>query len=67
MACPCCFIEDDNQMHIISCGKLTNAKVSVSEYNAIFENSDETIAKMIAKMEILVAQRNFIIESNKES
>ena len=65
LSCPCCLKEDNNQDHIISCEKLTNLKVTKLEYDSMFGGCDEKMSKMIGKMEILMSQRNFILESNK--
>ena len=63
--CPCCHKEEDHQIHLISCETLTSANVSASEYNSMFGNCDESMSNMIGKMEIIIKQRNFIIESDK--
>ena len=63
--CPCCHKEDDHQQHLISCETLTSANVTAGEYNSMFGNCDKTMSNMISKMEILVKQRTFIIESSK--
>ena len=63
--CPCCQKEDDKQEHIILCNKLTNSKVTYIEYMSLFGSSDEAMSNMIAKMEMLISQRNFILEAIK--
>ena len=63
--CPCCKKEDDNQLHLIFCEKLTKTKVSLIEYNSVFGPCDEKICDVIPKLEILLAQRNSIIEDTK--
>ena len=65
LLCPCCHKEDDNQRHLIFCEKLTKSQVSQNEYNSIFGNCDEKICFTIPKLEILVTQRNSIIEDSK--
>ena len=64
--CPCCRKEDDNQLHLISCEKLTNSVVTLNEYNALFGPCDEKMAQVIPKLESILEQRNAIIEENRK-
>ena len=64
LICPCCKKKEDDQVHLIFCESLTNTSVSLSEYKALFGNADESIKEVITKMEILISQRNDIIDSN---
>ena len=63
--CPCCNINDDNQLHLIQCQKLTVAKVSKVEYLTIYGNNTDKMTQMISRFEQIVQQRYDIIEDSK--
>ena len=60
MTCPCCFTEQDTQLHLIFCTKLTG-NVTKEEYNYIFGNNDEKIGDVIKKIERKTYERKNIL------
>ena len=49
LLCPCCFQEQDTQLHLISCSKLSGL-VTIEEFNCIFGSNDDKMKNYVKKM-----------------
>ena len=66
MLCPVCALEDDLQVHLISCIPLNKTSVTTAEYYSLFGSNEDKISAVIRKMEILLNQRHEILQDKNQ-
>ena len=62
LLCPCCFQEQDTQLHLISCSKLSGL-VTIEEFNCIFGSNDEKMKISVKKLKKKFGERKVILDS----